>query len=1357
MNRGISESRTMIQSRGIVFWAAVAVIGITFGTAGAMPVERRDQQQGPWPWLTNNHYRFVMQCQPFPGSGVHKPAWIELDFEAAYRAGKISSMDWNPDSIRVVEYDAVTQQPVQQAGGSYFVPAKVDEWARYTTLNDQRKPHLSWIRRSADSVNAVYICYFDMFGRGEQQPIAKPAYIGTGDALAFGTTSAGGYLRGVPFVVDWDGDGHKDILTSMQSVPERQTYVFRNTGNSMANGFEKARGLGTATGGESKQVIDVDGDGRPDLVRPGGYYPDFINNKFTKWVTIHWPSDSATGTILSESKTVNWYIADWDNDGKKDVIAGCGWWGDYGSDYGIDGSYDANGNWTSGPLRGWFYLFRNTGSNQQFVLQPPVQLKTTAGVNAEVYGYACPVVADIDNDGDLDLISGDFLDKIWIFRNIGTRSNPQLSPPQPLATVNGTFVAEYQALKLYVTDWDDDGDLDIFFSGENTQVGFLKNTGAAGANGLPLFEAAYYPRCREDYPVSGMLATINCSDWDNDGDADLIFGNSPGKIGWYRQTSGYPNLTFAEPVFFTSGGSPIRIEAGANGSIQGPAEARWGYTVPHAADWDGDGYMDILTNSIWGKIVWYKNPGVHGVSALGAQSPVLVEWPATPPKPAWNWWNPAAGEWVTQWRSTVQPVDYDQDGLMDAVALDTQGYLVLHRRTLVNGVQKLLPGQRIFLNADGAPWQVNAGEYGYSGRRKFVLTDWDNDGDWDLIMDKKVVGENLIFYQNVTGNASPKLVEAGSLLDINLIGHETSAAVFDLEGDGNKDLLACADEGHYYCFHRSYIENKDALKASFMPCPVFEPFDYPALVEGDSLTDADGGVGFSGGWKGAAVYDSNNLSGPSGYGAQTTGGSLACNTAQGTSFYRNLNFVMDMNPATEKTYFVSMLMKFEDSQPAYSNEAIAVRLSADGSSVGRLDLLGRTSAGYFTVGTLHNERNAFTPGKTYLLIAKIVARSGANDSVQGIYYGLDQIVPAQEPTETQWDLKYELDSATVFNRLQFGVSTGIERLIFDEIRIGTSWQQVTEGNGATFISESPLDRGLVMDISAERVWTMYDPASQERRAFAVVNAANNSLTFYSRDNDAAPRMPAVSGELNGRPVFDFDGVDDYLVCASRSYLNMDGFTVAMVLKIRDLQDSYFDTKYVYRTLYGNIDGNGLDAYQGLCYYQGGYVALQGRTNTGGWKDAKIWAPELDNRWIVLIGSWDGYRLRININNSYAQSTQVNSNVNGLCGEHQHTALGRDYQNPRDDYRALHMDGQIARLMIFNRALSAAQEKLIGSYLADKYGLTTGFSAPVIDNCEDQWRYGYGDPIDADRNCVFDIQDFAALAQQWLGSPLEDAE
>ena len=81
------------------------------------------------------------------------------------------------------------------------------------------------------------------------------------------------------------------------------------------------------------------------------------------------------------------------------------------------------------------------------------------------------------------------------------------------------------------------------------------------------------------------------------------------------------------PVRLQADGKTIRIQAGNNGSIQGPCEAKWGYTTLNVADWDHDGLLDLVVNSIWGKIEWYRNIGEPGKPQLAAAEPVRVAWP----------------------------------------------------------------------------------------------------------------------------------------------------------------------------------------------------------------------------------------------------------------------------------------------------------------------------------------------------------------------------------------------------------------------------------------------------------------------------------------------------------------------------------------------------------------------------------------------------------------------------------------------------------------------------------------------------------------------------------------------------------
>ena len=360
-----------------------------------------------------------------------------------------------------------------------------------------------------------------------------------------------------------------------------------------------------------------------------------------------------------------------------------------------------------------------------------------------------------------------------------------------------------------VKDWDGDGRPDLIVGDEDGRVAWVRNTGKV-RDGMPQFESPVYFRQRADLVKFGALSTPCAFDWDGDGKTDIIAGNSAGEIAFIRNVSGGANPVWDAPKLFTAGGAPIHIQAGENGSIQGPAERKWGYTVLSVADWDGDGLPDIIVNSIWGKIEWYRNLGAKDRLALAPAQPVRVAWEGEAPKPAWNWWNPEPGTLVTQWRTTPVARDWNGDGLTDLVVVDHEGYLAYFERFRDAGGNLMLrPGRRIFHGTncslydpkkgvrDTAPGllRLNGAEAGKSGRRKICFTDWDGDGRLDLIVDS----HNAALFRNVREENGEVWYEyAGNLSSTVLAGHTTCPTPVDFDGDGRPELLLGAEDGHFY-------------------------------------------------------------------------------------------------------------------------------------------------------------------------------------------------------------------------------------------------------------------------------------------------------------------------------------------------------------------------------------------------------------------------------------------------------------------------------------------------------------------------------------------------------------------------------
>lgn len=596
-----------------------------------------------------------------------------------------------------------------------------------------------------------------------------------------------------PLPMDFDGDGDNDLLVSCPDKPFNGTYFFENTsGNVKQPVFEPPVRIGR--GYHSIRVSQV-GD-RIDVMNAAVAFEDFPRNRFDKPVKIGVPAriDSARKIRANQ-----WQWADWDRDGDHDLLIGVGIW----DDYGWDDAWDASGTWQNGPLHGHVFVVTNTGSDRAPEWSDPVKIEA-GGQPVDVFGWPSPCLADFDGDGDRDLICGEFLDKFTWFENTGTDQDIRLqSGRRVLADDGSELQMDLEMIVPTPVDWDKDGDIDLVVGDEDGRVAFVENVTEQGstADAGPAFRQPVYFQQKADWLKFGALATPYCVDCDGDGDADILSGNTAGYIGFFENQGGQP-VRWGAPVLLKAGPETLRIMAGPNGSIQGPCEAKWGYTTLSAADWDHDGKTDLLVNSIWGKVVWYRNQGVgaDGLPELDEAQPIEVNWPGTTPRPSWTWWNPVGKELVTQWRTTPEAVDFDADGLVDLVMLDHEGYLCFFRRSRTDTGLQLEAPVRIFVDSEGAPLRLNAKSAGGSGRRKIHLTDWDGDGDLDLLVNSV----NADLYENTgtdtAGQVTLKLM--GPVGQRLLAGHTSSPASIDLNRNGRPDLLIGAEDGHFYLMSR---------------------------------------------------------------------------------------------------------------------------------------------------------------------------------------------------------------------------------------------------------------------------------------------------------------------------------------------------------------------------------------------------------------------------------------------------------------------------------------------------------------------------------------------------------------------------
>lgn len=613
------------------------------------------------------------------------------------------------------------------------------------------------------------------------------------------TVDLGVGLWAWPVPYDVDGDGDLDLIVSCPDKPSNGIYVFENiTGDTAKNKmpvFKAGRRISkTATYVTPSYV-----DGGLRVLTPEKEYPDFLKTGIDNPVKLPITTKSihtiAVGSKpdLFKIRHNQWRYVDYDGDGKLDLTVAIEDW----ADYGWDNAWTPQGKWTNGPLHGIIYVLKNEGTTAQPKYAKPFLIEA-GGKRLDTFGCPSPNFIDFDGDGDLDILCGEFLDGFTYFENIGTRTAPKYAAGIKLIAADGKPLhMDLEMIVPVAFDWDKDGDYDLIVGDEDGRVAFIENTGKFHSDHTPIFLQPKYFQQEADEVKFGALATPVGFDWDGDGDTDIICGDTAGYIAFIENLSG-PGVEqpkWAAPKRLEADGKVLRIMAGPNGSIQGPAEAKWGYTTQSVADWDGDGLPDLIVNSILGKVVWYKNIGTRTKPKLAAAQPIEVEWNGPQPALAYGWLRPEGKGLLTQWRTTPVMVDLNHDGLMDLVMLDQEGYLSFFERKKVGNKLVLLPPQRILCDNKGAPLQLNAKIAGASGRRKLTLLDWDGDGKLDILLNS----QNAQWLRQTEQKDGKYLFENKGNVDTrNIEGHDTHPTSVDWNKDGVPDLLIGAEDGRLY-------------------------------------------------------------------------------------------------------------------------------------------------------------------------------------------------------------------------------------------------------------------------------------------------------------------------------------------------------------------------------------------------------------------------------------------------------------------------------------------------------------------------------------------------------------------------------
>lgn len=244
---------------------------------------------------------------------------------------------------------------------------------------------------------------------------------GTSKLAAKGTLWADGSeinvgLRAVPFVVDYDNDGKKDLLVGSG---DGLIYLYKNTGTDSAPVFASAGTLKDRFGDDIKVlnsapvVVDYNNDGRKDLVVGGSdgklrLYKNRARSDKPELDDAYPEFDAIYDTIkadnsdsdLNAGSNAKVFFADWNSDGKKDMVVG-------GStlnlflNVGTDAAPDFK---SIAALQDWIKGKKKERGNREFIpyLGYNQDLTDVAGVSTDV----APFVLNWDGSAARDIITG---------------------------------------------------------------------------------------------------------------------------------------------------------------------------------------------------------------------------------------------------------------------------------------------------------------------------------------------------------------------------------------------------------------------------------------------------------------------------------------------------------------------------------------------------------------------------------------------------------------------------------------------------------------------------------------------------------------------------------------------------------------------------------------------------------------------------------------------------------------------------------------------------------------------------------------------------------------------------------------
>ncbi len=433
-------------------------------------------------------------------------------------------------------------------------------------------------------------------------------------------------------------------------------------------------------------------------------------------------------------------------------------------------------------------LQRETDTIPVTINEVKIQSPFVGGAN-----FSTPTFADIDKDGDLDLIVGRD-NKIHFYENIGIAKNATFKfVAENLISGVGSFMAPA------LVDIDGDNDLDLFVGAFDGHVNFYRNDGTPTNHRFTFVT---------DSIDIGLRSVPTLVDIDNDNDFDLFVGeggvpyiapDDGGNINFYRNKG-----SATAPDFVRETETYFSIDVGND-------------SAPTFVDIDDDGDPDLFIGERGGYTYFYRNIGAPDSAAFTREAINFAS---------------------TKVSAMSHPTfaDIDSDGDFDLFVGESVFDVIFSQLARFDGGGNINfyrnTGDSVAYTFSFVAENIAYIDIGVDSHPAFV--DIDNDGDQDLFVGENL--QNINFYRNDGSSENPAFVLIKTNV-VDVFGRACTPTFVDIDCDQKFDLFVGELDGNINFYRNTgnandpiptftlVIQNLDSIDVGDRSVPKFADID----------------------------------------------------------------------------------------------------------------------------------------------------------------------------------------------------------------------------------------------------------------------------------------------------------------------------------------------------------------------------------------------------------------------------------------------------------------------------------------------------------------------------------------------------